>query len=104
MEVLHNTLTVLATVVALLRLTRSNKSPHFACMQHLERISAIERQATAINLSLPLICQRAAVPVSTIWRWQHGKTAPNTRTIDSHLGKLERALADAVKEVRRRVA
>ena len=61
-------------------------------MQYIERIAEIERRAEKINLSLGVVCQRAEVPVSTLWRWRSGKVSPVQRTLDAHLARLEHQL------------
>lgn len=69
-------------------------------MQYLERISEIERRASEINLSLGRICRSAKVPVSTVWRWKGRIVSPTQRSIDLHLGRLERLLETEEKRVR----
>jgi transcriptional regulator with XRE-family HTH domain len=63
-------------------------------MQYIDRISEIEDRAERLNLTLGIVCRRAKVPFSTLWRWQNGVTSPTQRTLDLHLGRLQTALEE----------
>jgi hypothetical protein len=73
-------------------------------MQYEQRISEIERRADIVNVSLPALCKSAAVPISTLWRWQHRAVSPKVSTLESHLAKLEGELAEIERRVVKSIA
>lgn len=63
-------------------------------MEHIERITSIETQAKALNLTLGSLCKKAGVPVSTIVRWKLGTTrSPTIYAYQKLIGKLEAQLS-----------
>lgn len=45
-------------------------------MPDLLTAADIEARARAAGLSMPEVCKRADIAVSTFWRWKAGKTEP----------------------------
>ena len=64
-------------------------------MEHIDRITSIEQQAKALNLTLGTLCKKAGVPYSSIVRWKLGTTrSPTIYAYQTLMGKLEAQLAD----------
>ncbi len=73
-------------------------------MQATERITAIEKRAAILNMSLFRLCKREGVDYSTLYRWRNDRTEPKPSKVAAHLGKLERALGRIEQDVIARVA
>ena len=61
-------------------------------MQYKDRIDALSDRAVAIHMSLWLVCRRAHVDYSTVYRWREGRTSPNVDSLDRVLGAIDREL------------
>lgn len=73
-------------------------------MQQLIRITGIKARAEKIGLSLPVLCQRASQPPSTVYRWLAGEHEPRLGHYGRVCEALEAVLGQAEAEVRDHLA
>ena len=63
-------------------------------------IRDIEERAKSRRVTIPALCQRARLSLSTFNRWKNGETTPNLRSIK----RLEAVLAEIDAEDRARLS
>jgi predicted transcriptional regulator len=64
----------------------------YPLMDHLDRIKVIERRAKALKMTMCSVCRLADVRRHYVYRWKSGSVSPTMRSLNLHLGKLERWL------------
>jgi transcriptional regulator with XRE-family HTH domain len=64
-------------------------------MDYMERIRDIEGRARALKMTVCAVCRQAGVRPHFVSRWRNGTVSPTIRSLNLHLGKLERWLDDA---------
>lgn len=67
-------------------------------MQILDRISAIEKRAAVVHLSLARVCAEAGVYHSTVARWREGTDPKEAKAADI-CRRLERVVEDHEKRI-----
>jgi len=68
-------------------------------MQVADRISALERRAATLNLTLWRVCQLAGADYGNISRWKRGLASPTLRTFDGTLGPVEAKMDELESEM-----
>lgn len=71
-----------------------------ASMQFQDRICAIEKRASVVNLSLFLLCREAKVDYTRLYRWKTGENSPTIQVLEKHLGALEGKLCEVEERIR----
>ncbi len=68
-------------------------------MQVVDRISALERRAATLNLTLWRVCRLADVDYGNVSRWKRGLVSPTVRTLDVSLGAVEAKMDELEQEM-----
>lgn len=63
-------------------------------MQVEDRISAIEKRAAALNLSLWRVSKLAGIDYCNISRWRKSETSPTLRLFEQSMSRLETTLSE----------
>lgn len=68
-------------------------------MQVSDHISALERRAATLNLTLWRVCKLAGVDYSNISRWQSGKSSPTVKKLESSVSAIDAKLTELEGEM-----